>query len=264
MSDKQKLLEIKNLTKVFGHGREQVVAVNDVSFNVDRNEIVSFVGQSGSGKTTVARMLLGLLPPSSGNILYRNYDITNYSRREKRIYWRDVQGIFQDPYASFNQFFRVEKILEDCFSLYDEDISTGEKMDRIINALKAVNLSPEDVLGKYPFEMSGGQRQRIMIARTFLIEPRILIADEPTSMIDACSRASILDVLLRVKEEKKTSIIFITHDMGFAYYASDRIYIMENGRIVERGSVEDVVNNPQHPYTISLLNDVPKLHQSWI
>ncbi len=264
MNDKQKLLEIKNITKVFGHGHDKVVAVDDVSFDVDRNEIVSFVGQSGSGKTTIARMLLGLLPPSSGSILYRNYDITNYSNREKRIYWRDVQGIFQDPYASFNSFFKVEKILEDCFALYDENITANEKELRIINALKAVNLSPEDILGKYPFEMSGGQRQRIMIARTFLIEPRILIADEPTSMIDACSRASILDVLLKVKEEQKTSIIFITHDMGFAYYASDRIYIMESGNIVERGSVEDVVNNPQHPYTKNLLNDVPKLTESWI
>ena len=264
MNNQQKLLEIKNISKVFGHGLERVVAVDNVSFEVDRDEIVSFVGQSGSGKTTIARMLLGLLAPTSGNILYRNYDITNYSNREKRFYWRDVQGIFQDPYASFNTFFKVEKILEDCFALYDEDISTDEKEARIIKALKAVNLAPEDVLGKYPFEMSGGQRQRLMIARTFLIEPRILIADEPTSMIDVCSRASILDVLLKVKEEQKTSIIFITHDMGFAYYASDRIYIMENGRIVERGGVEEVVNNPQHPYTKRLLNDVPKLHDAWI
>lgn len=263
MNNEQILLVINNLTKIFGHGQNRVVAVDDVSFKIDRNEIISFVGQSGSGKTTIARMLLGLLPPTAGSILYRNNDITNYTRSEKRIYWRDVQGIFQDPYASFNQFYRVEKILEDCFALYDDNLSRAEKDDRIIEALKGVNLAPEDVLGKFPFELSGGQRQRIMIARTFLIEPRILIADEPTSMIDACSRASILDVLLKVKERQKTSIIFITHDMGFAYYASDRIYIMEKGKIVERGSIEQVVNHPEHPYTKKLLNDVPKLHESW-
>lgn len=259
-----KLISIKNLTKTFGHGKEKVTAVDDVSFEIDRNEIVSFVGQSGSGKTTVARMLLGLLNPTAGQILYRGNDISKFSKREKKFYWRDVQGIFQDPYASFNQFFKVEKILEDCYNLYEDNIPKEEKQERIIKALKAVNLEPEDVLGKFPFEMSGGQRQRIMIARTFLVEPRILIADEPTSMIDACSRASILDVLLKVKERQKTSIIFITHDMGFAYYASDRIYIMEKGKIVERGPVEEVVNNPQHPYTIELLNDVPKLHEAWL
>lgn len=264
MNEEKKLMEIRNLTKVFGHGQNKVIAVDNVSFEIDRDEIVSFVGQSGSGKTTVARMLLALLKPTAGQILYRGNDITNYSKKEKKIYWRDVQGIFQDPYASFNQFYKVEKILEDCFKLYDENINPTEKKEKICQALEAVNLDPDDVLGKYPFEMSGGQRQRIMIARTFLIEPRILIADEPTSMIDACSRASILNVLLKVKERQKTSIIFITHDMGFAYYASDRIYIMEHGKIVERGSVEKVVNEPQHPYTKGLLNDVPKLHEAWL
>lgn len=264
MNNKKNILSIQGLIKKFGNGRNEVTAVNDISFGLAKNEIISFVGQSGSGKTTVARMVLGLLNPTQGNIYYKGNDIKNYSNKEKKYYWQNVQGIFQDPYASFNQFYHVEKILNDCFKLFDKKPSKVEMEEKICQALDSVNLDPVDVLGKFPFEMSGGQRQRIMIARTFLIEPEVLIADEPTSMIDACSRANILDVLLEIKEKQNTSIIFITHDMGFAYYASDRIYIMENGFIVERGAVEEVVESPKHPYTKHLLSDVPLLTEDWI
>ncbi|MGI6566543.1 MAG: ABC transporter ATP-binding protein [Limnochordia bacterium] len=258
------LFKAAGLTKVFGHKKNEVVAVNDVSFDVRENEIVSFVGQSGSGKTTIARMLMGLLRPTSGKIYYRGRDINLFSREEKKAYWRNVQGIFQDPYESFNQFFPVEKTLHNCFSLYDEPVPQKERLERICEALESVGLDPDNVLGKYPFELSGGQRQRIMIARTFLLHPTVLIADEPTSMIDACSRANILNVLMDIKSKQNTSIVFITHDMGFAYYASDRLYIMEQGRIVESGNVERVVHNPSHPYTKRLLSDVPLLHREWI
>ncbi|MFW5991646.1 MAG: ABC transporter ATP-binding protein [Halanaerobiaceae bacterium] len=264
MSEKDVLLKIEKLTRIFGQGENRIIAVDNISFEIGSNKIVSFVGQSGSGKTTMAKMLLNLLNPSSGKIYFHGKDIRGYSGKEKNKYWRHVQGIFQDPYASFNQFYKVEKILKDCYKLFARDISQAEKDENIKKALYSVNLDPEEVLGKYPFEMSGGQRQRIMIARAFLIKPEILIADEPTSMIDACSRANILDVLLNVQKEQNISIIFITHDMGLSYYASDRMYIMEKGRIVERGSVHDVVENPKDPYTQQLLSDVPVLNEEWI
>ncbi len=257
------LIKVDDLTKIFRH-EEDIVAVDNISFSIAKNEIISLVGESGSGKTTVAKMLLNLLKPTSGNIYFRGDKITEFNRKERKEYWRNIQGIFQDPYASFNQFFNVEKILLDCYKLFDKKISRQEKEEQIKEALRSVKLEPEEILGKYPFEMSGGQRQRIMIARALIIEPEILIADEPTSMIDACSRANILDVLLKIQEKQDIAIMFITHDMGLSYYSSDKICIMEKGKIVERGSVHQVVENPEHPYTKKLLGDVPVLKEEWI
>jgi peptide/nickel transport system ATP-binding protein len=222
------------------------------------------VGESGSGKTTLARMILGLLKPTSGKVLFRGEDISGYRTDRRRAYWRSVQGVFQDPYSAFNQFFRVRKILNDAFRLMPERPSRAERDDRIESALGLVNLQADEVLNRYPFELSGGQGQRLMIARVFLINPAVLIADEPTSMIDACSRASILDALMRLRAEQGTSIVFVTHDMGLAYYVSETVHIMSRGRIVESGPAERVMDAPEHPYTQQLLADVPRLHAEWI
>jgi peptide/nickel transport system ATP-binding protein len=258
------LVRTRNVTRVFGHGRGRVVAVEDVCLELPANHIASIVGESGSGKTTLARMILGLLRPTSGAVLFEGEDIAGYSGERRRAYWRHVQGIFQDPYSAFNQFFRVRKILNDAFRLWPQRPSRSERDDRIESALSLVNLKADEVLNRYPFELSGGQGQRLMIARVFLISPAVVIADEPTSMIDACSRASILDALMRLRAEQGTSIVFVTHDMGLAYYVSETVHIMSRGRIVESGPAERVMDEPQHPYTRQLLADVPRLHAEWI
>jgi peptide/nickel transport system ATP-binding protein len=245
-------------------GGGELLAVDGVELELRPDSIASIVGESGSGKTTLARMLLGLLRPSQGDVLYRGEDVAGFGARRMRHYWRHVQGIFQDPYSAFNQFFRARKLLDDAFRLLPERPSRAEREARIVRALEQVNLEPDEVLDRYPFELSGGQGQRLMIARAFLIRPAVLLADEPTSMIDACSRLSILRSLLRLREEQGTAILFVTHDMGMAYCVSDVLHIMSEGRIVESGPAERVMDAPQHPYTRRLLADVPRLHEPWL
>ena len=252
------------LTRVFGHGKKSVTAVNNVSFAFKEKEVVSIVGESGSGKTTLARMLLGLLRPTRGTILFRGAEIDLSSFIKRKTYWKDVQAIFQDPFSSFNQFYKVEKVLKDCIKFRGLQPSQDEKQDMMRIACSFVNLEFQEIFNKYPFELSGGQMQRLMIARIFMLDPKVLIADEPTSMIDACSRSTIMEMLLKLRDENNMMIIFITHDLGLAYYISDRICIMEQGKIVENRSAKEVISRPEHSYTKKLLDDVPKLHEKWI
>jgi peptide/nickel transport system ATP-binding protein len=254
----------KNLTRVFGHGEKRTVAVDNVDFEFRRGEIVSIVGESGSGKTTLAKMVLGLLNPTSGVILYEGQprDISTYAKR--RLYWQNIQAIFQDPYSTYNIFNKVDSVLIDCIRLQGGgNLSDEAKREKMRDACKFVNLKFDELSNKYPFELSGGQMQRLMIARIFMLNPRLLIADEPTSMIDACSRATILDMLLKLRNEINMTIVFITHDMGLAYYISDTVYIMEKGVIVERGSADEAILNPKSDYTKRLLGDVPKIYEPW-
>jgi peptide/nickel transport system ATP-binding protein len=254
----------KNLTRVFGHGDKRTVAVDNVDFEFRRGEIVSIVGESGSGKTTLAKMVLGLLNPTSGEIFYEGQprDISSYAKR--RVYWQNIQAIFQDPYSTYNIFNKVDSVLIDCIRLQGGgNLSDDAKREKMRDACKFVNLKFDELSNKYPFELSGGQMQRLMIARIFMLNPRLLIADEPTSMIDACSRATILDMLLKLRNEINMTIVFITHDMGLAYYISDTVYIMEKGVIVERGSADEAILNPKSDYTKRLLGDVPKIYEPW-
>ena len=269
MSENKKTGEVflagKNLTRVFGHGDKKTVAVDNVEFEFRRGEIVSIVGESGSGKTTLAKMILGLLKPTSGEIFYEGQvrDITTHAKR--KAYWQNIQAIFQDPYSAYNIFSKVDTVLMDCIRLQGHTkLSADEKFERMKQACNFVNLKFEELSNKYPFELSGGQMQRLMIARIFILHPGLLIADEPTSMIDACSRATILDMLLKLRDEINMTIVFITHDMGLAYYISDTVYIMEKGQIVERGTADEAILNPQADYTKKLLGDVPKIYDPWV
>ncbi len=257
------LLSGRHVTRDFGFGRNKVVAVNDIDFDFHEGEIISIVGESGSGKTTLAKMITGLLKETSGEIMYRGRPRDLKTQKKRKEYWKDIQAIFQDPFSSFNLFHRVEKLLIDCFTLKGIKLSREEQNQKLREAFSFVNLKYEELYNKYPFELSGGQMQRLMIARIFVLNPKVLIADEPTSMIDACSRSTILDMLLKLRTENNMTIIFITHDVGLAYYVSDTIYIMQKGEIVERGKAEDIVINPQHNYTRQLISDVPKIHTSW-
>ncbi|MCL2319355.1 MAG: ABC transporter ATP-binding protein [Treponema sp.] len=268
MSEPRKIGEVflagKNLVREFGHGDNKTIAVNNVDFEFRRGEIISIVGESGSGKTTLAKMILGLLNPTRGEIYYEGKlrDISSHAKR--RLYWQNIQAIFQDPYSTYNIFHKIDSVLLDCIRLQGGgNLSPGEKTEKMKVACNFVNLKFEELSNKYPFELSGGQMQRLMIARIFMLHPRLLIADEPTSMIDACSRATILDMLLKLRDEINMTIVFITHDMGLAYYISDTVYIMEKGKIVERGSADEAILNPKSDYTKRLLGDVPKIYEPW-
>jgi peptide/nickel transport system ATP-binding protein len=261
MTDTSKF-EAMNVSRVFGHGKRAVLAVDDVSFEIKDREIMSLVGQSGCGKTVLAKMLLRLETPTSGELLFNGKPIT--ATGDPRNHWRQVQAVFQDPFSCFNQFFTIRSQLKSSFRLFETKPSAGEIEERVDQALLAVNIKPKEVEGKYPFELSGGQMQRMLLARIFILKPQVLIADEPTSMVDACSRASILDYLMKLKEELSMTIVFVTHDIGLAYYVSDSLYIMHKGKIVDRGAPDDVIKHPTSDVTRQLLDDIPNVHREWI
>jgi peptide/nickel transport system ATP-binding protein len=255
------LLETRELTRTFGHGPQAVHAVDRVSFSVLPGEIVSVVGESGSGKTTLGRLVLRLLAPSAGQVLFRGENvIALHSSRELKKYWQGVQAVFQDPYAAFNQFYTNRHVLSNALNVLDPPLAKREKLPRINNALLEVGLDPADVLDKWPHQLSGGQVQRVMIARALVTGPQLLIADEPTSMLDASLRVTVLNLLTDLRRQHNMSILFITHDLGQAYYISDRVLVMYRGQLVEQGPVEQVLENPQHAYTRRLMADVPLLH----
>ena len=263
MTNNTVLLEGRGVTRVFGSRKHQVVAVDHLDFTFREGEIISIVGESGSGKTTLAMMIMGLLKISEGEILFKGRPRQLKRLQDRRNYWKQTQAIFQDPYASYNQFYTVDKILLDCVKLQGLQLSKEEMRQRMKDACEFVRLKYEELYNKYPFELSGGQRQRLMIARVFMMQPKIVIADEPTSMVDACVRSTILDMLLNLRREKQSTIVFVTHDLGLAYYVSDTIYIMEKGRFVERGTADEVIDGAKHPYTRQLLADIPKLYEDW-
>jgi peptide/nickel transport system ATP-binding protein len=265
MSNEKKLcLSGSGLTKVFGIGRQKTVAVDHVDFNFYESEIVSLVGESGSGKTTLAKMLLGLINPTEGEVYFQGQKRDIRTQKKKKEYWKNIQAIFQDPYSSYNIFNKIDAVLLDCIRMRGGGkLPHAKKVELMAEACSFVNLKFEELTNKYPFELSGGQMQRLMIARIFLLKPKILLADEPTSMIDACSRATILDMLMQLRKEIGMTIIFITHDVGLAYYVSDSVYIMEHGKIVESGSADSVILYPSQAYTRRLINDVPKIHEAW-
>ncbi len=254
----------RGVTRVFGTGAKATVAVDHVDFDFHEGEFVSIVGESGSGKTTLSKMLLGLLSVTEGEISFQGKPRDISTRRRRREYWQGIQAIFQDPYSSFNTFHKIDAVLLDCIAMRGgRHLPMEKKREMMAEACGFVNLKFEELTNKYPFELSGGQMQRLMIARIFLLRPRILLADEPTSMIDACSRSTILDMLLNLRNETGMTIIFITHDIGLAYYTSDSVYIMEHGRFVESGSAHDVILHPKAEYTRRLISDVPKIYEPW-
>ncbi len=254
----------RGVTRVFHTGKITTVAVDHVDFDFHRGELISIVGESGSGKTTLSKMLLGLLEPTEGEIFFHDKPRDISTGAKKREYWKGIQAIFQDPFSSYNVFHKIDAVLDDCINMRGgKNLSKEQKFDMKVEACSFVNLKYAELTNKYPFELSGGQMQRLMIARIFLLKPDILLADEPTSMIDACSRATILDMLLKLRDETGMTVIFITHDIGLAYYISDSVYIMEHGKFVEAGKPDKVMLTPEAPYTKRLISDVPKINEPW-
>ena len=261
MSD---LLQLDHVSKVFGGGlfnRSNVtLALDDVTFSIPDGSptITAIAGESGSGKTTLARLLLGVLQPTSGNVLYQGTDIQDMSRQERMQYRREVQPIFQDPFEAYNPFYTVDHVLNRPIRNFHVAGTKESRLQRIEEALRMVGLQPEETLGRYPHQLSGGQRQRVMVARALVLEPKVILADEPVSMVDASLRATILSSIRDLNRELDISIVYITHDLTTAYQMCDNIVVMYRGAVVEYGSVDDVIKNPKHPYTQLLIDSVPQ------
>jgi peptide/nickel transport system ATP-binding protein len=234
-----------------------VRAVDGVSFSVPRGKIVAIVGESGCGKTTLARAIMGLVPVTSGSIIFEGKDITKLPRTVvRRWYTRQVGLVQQDPYAAMPPFMNIKTILEEPMKIHK--VPKEERMKRIINMLTEVGLTPpEDFLYKYPHMLSGGQLQRVAIARALILYPKLVLADEPVSMLDASVRIEILSMFKELQEKYKTSVLYITHDFATAKYFSSEIMVMYAGQIVEIGDTRDVIRAPKHPYTEALINVLP-------
>jgi len=254
------ILEMRNVTKVFGgEGAKGTVATDNVSLAIEPEppRVLSIVGESGSGKTTVARALLGLNPPTSGTVLYRGKDIYKLGGREMTTYRKEVQAVFQDPYGIYNPYYRIDRVFNMTIKKFHLAASKRERGEITEEALQAVSLRPGDVLGRYPHQLSGGERQRVMLARAYMLRPKVIIADEPISMLDVAVRAIFMNILLDFKEKYGMSTLFITHDLSSAYYLGGDIMVMARGRVVEEGPAETVMKQPAHPYTQLLLQSIP-------
>ncbi len=259
----QKLLEIRNATKVYtqralGGGKNEVVALQNFNLDIESSPaaITTIAGESGSGKTTLANVVLGFTGLSSGQIIYEGQDMTQATPAQIKEYRRNVQAVFQDPFGVYNPFYRVRHVFD--LVVRNFKLATGKQKirDLIEESLNVVGLHGEDVLRKYPHQLSGGQRQRIMMARAYMVKPRLIVADEPVSMVDASLRASILDVMLRLRDSG-ISFLYITHDLSTAYQIGDQIFILYQGTIAEKGNTMRVIDHPQHPYVQLLINSVP-------
>lgn len=243
-------------------GGTELRAVQDVSFGIGPGEVVSLIGESGSGKTTIGRMILRLLTVNGGCITVDDVDIATLSGAGLRDYYRRVQGVFQDPFSSCNPMYKSDHLLDAIRGVYFGDLSEAEWKEKEAASLRAVNLEPGQVLHKYPHQLSGGQVQRFLIARALLLDTRYLVADEIISMLDASTRIDVLNLLGDLKA-RGLGILFITHDLSLGNYISDRTVILRRGRVVEMGATRKVFGNPLHPYTRMLLESVPQLHAKW-
>ena len=259
------LLELENVTKVFGGGlfnRSNVtVAVEDVTFAMtsDRPTITAVAGESGSGKTTLSRLLLGVIKPTTGRVIYEGQDVASLSGSARRNFRREVQPIFQDPFEVYNPFYKADHLLHVAIEKFGLASSRAEREHLIREALETVGLRPDEMLGRYPHQLSGGQRQRMMVARALLLKPRIILADEPVSMVDASLRATILESIRTLNRDLGISVVYVTHDLTTAYQICDDILVMYKGAVVEQGSVERVIRDPKHPYTRLLVESIPQM-----
>ncbi len=254
------LLEARHVSKVFGNGANATVALEGFSLTIggDPPTFTAIAGESGSGKTTLARLLLGFAQPTAGEVLFHGKSLRGLSGAESQQFRREVQAIFQDPDDVFNPFYRVDHLLTAPIPKFQLARSRAEVRAQVEGALRAVGLRPEETLGRYPHQLSGGQRQRLTIARALLLHPRLIIADEPVSMVDASLRATILDTLKQLHTGFGISFLYITHDLTTAYQIADNIIILYRGSVAEVGDVDLVIKEPKHPYSQLLVSSIPE------
>lgn len=260
------ILEVKNLKKYFKAGRPGwfsradnfVHAVDDVDLQLKRGEVIALVGESGCGKSTLSLTLMGLEEATEGNIIFEGKDITHASNHERKAIRQRIQMIFQDPYESLNPTQTIEEIVTEPLLVHGLAQNLDERRERVKRALEDSGLKPAaSYLHRFPHQLSGGQRQRVVIAGALVLEPHLLLADEPVSMLDVSIRAEIINLLADLRESRGISVIFITHDLGTVGYFADRVAVMYLGRIVEIGTMTEVLESPQHPYTQALLSVIP-------
>ena len=258
-----KLVELDHVTKLYPVGglfsRQTIKAVNDVSFSLDADkpEIFAIVGESGSGKSTIAKMMLGNEIPNSGRLVFDGVDIgTIKSRAQREAFMAKVQPVFQNPFEAFNPLTQVDAYLFGTAHRFAGANTLKEKEAICDQALQRVGLSMAEIKGRFSHELSGGQLQRVAVARALIPSPKLIVADEPVSMVDASLRMSIVNLFRSLRDELKVSIIYITHDLATAYYISDRVIIMQKGVVIESGDARAVLDNPTHPYSIALKNAV--------
>lgn len=255
------LLELNHVSRTFMVKKQQIKAVDDISFSLGTGEVLCLVGESGCGKTTTGKIIAGLLSPSAGKIFYKGNDISTLNKAQHNAYRLGVQMIHQDPYASLNPTQTIFDILATPLRYHKLVKTDKECLNRVLSLLELVDLTPpDDYIEKYPHQLSGGQRQRVSIARSLTVNPSFLVADEAVSMVDVSIRISLLRTLSHLKDELGLSVLFITHDLALAkYFAWDgRIGVMYLGRIVELSPAPYLVEHPQHPYTQVLLSAIPE------
>jgi ABC-type oligopeptide transport system ATPase subunit len=259
------MLQIERVSKIyksgtFGGGLK--LALQQVSFDIDRGEVVSLIGESGSGKSTLGKIVLRLAPLSAGRVVFEGSDVVGLQKKQLHEYYRYVQGVFQDPFSSYNPLYKADRVFEMLRQEYFSGLSRRDWDAKVASALEAVTLNPADVLNKFPHQLSGGQQQRLLVARALLLEVKLLIADEIISMLDASTRVDVLNMLVSLKS-RGLGILFITHDLSLGNYISDKTVILRRGVVVEMGLTQKVFGNPQHSYTRNLLTAVPQLHKKW-
>jgi oligopeptide/dipeptide ABC transporter ATP-binding protein len=257
------LLRAEGLTRHFRVGkllgRQRLHAVDDVSFEIGRGEIVALVGESGSGKSTIARLIAGVLKPTDGEIYFEDRPLSSLrTRRQRLAYSGDVAMVFQDPYSSINPAYRVTHPIQRGIVLHRREVARRRREQEVERTLGSVGLVPAGrVAGKYPHELSGGQRQRVGFAAALAVKPKLIVADEPVSMLDVSIRIGVLNLMSELREREGVSFLYVTHDVASARYVADRVLVLYAGHLVEEGPIEDVIRRPKHPYTQLLVSAVP-------
>lgn len=264
------LLEAKSLRKYFPikkslrqllqhSGQNFVRAVDDVSFTLEQGKVIVLAGESGSGKTTVARLVMRAVEPDSGSVIFEGQDVTHYAGSQLKEFRTAVHMVYQDPYASLNPRMKVMDIVMEPVNIHDRASSKEQKVEKVLAALREVRLEPaEEISERLPHMLSGGQRQRVAMARALVLRPRLIVADEPVSMLDVSVRGEILELMQSLKEKFNISYIYITHDLSTARYVGDELAVMNAGKIVEMGPIDRVLSEPCHPYTKALINAIPE------
>lgn len=266
------LLEARNLRKYFAVKKSLsqlfqrrpseddffVRAVDDVSFTLEKGKVLVLAGQSGSGKTTVARLVMQAIDPDGGSVIFEGQDVTRLTGSQLKDFRTKVHMVYQDPYASLNPRMKILDIVMEPVNIHDKESSKEQKMEKAMAALREVRLEPAEIAGRLPHMLSGGQRQRVAIARALVLRPRLIVADEPVSMLDVSVRGEILGLMQDLKEKFNISYIYITHDLSTARYVGDDLAVMKAGKIVEMGPIDRVLSDPYHPYTKALIAAIPE------